>query len=200
MPFLSLHTLHASIGHAIDELERLYRAHTTAEGLDFPDLDEPYYPSARHTSAEERAEKLKTDPDVAFTIRCIVAACGQMSAAVNRTWLGVMETIQGGQLAACLRFMEQAHIVVILRHGNPQGMHARDICTSIVKIRPCDAPPPDPNTLTPTKLSHILRVLATSHWICEVSPDVFANNRRSSALDSGKTLDMPPPPTLPLSA
>ena len=95
MTFAALRALYASIGHALDELERLYRDHTTSEGLDFPDLDEPYYPSAHHTLAEERAEKLKADPDVAFTIRRIVAACGQMSATVNRTWLGVMDTIQG---------------------------------------------------------------------------------------------------------
>ncbi|KAI0653621.1 S-adenosyl-L-methionine-dependent methyltransferase [Cubamyces menziesii] len=189
MTFAALRALHSSIGHAIDELERLYRDHTTSEGLDFPDLDEPYYPSAHHTLAEERAEKLKADPDVAFTIRRIVAACGQMSATVNRTWLGVMDTIQGGQLAACLRFMEQAHIVDILRHGDPQGMHVKDICAAIVNARPYNALSPDPSILTPGRLSHILRALATSHWIREVLPDVFVNKRRSSSLDSGKTLE-----------
>ena len=36
-------------------------------------------------------------------------------------------------------------------------------------------------------LGHILRLLATFHWIREVRPDVFANNRLSSVIDSGKT-------------
>ncbi|KAI0324799.1 S-adenosyl-L-methionine-dependent methyltransferase [Cubamyces sp. BRFM 1775] len=188
MTFATLRALHTSIGAALDELERLYRNQSLPEALDFPDLDEPYYPNASHTLAEERAEKLKADRDVAFTIRRIVAACGQLSATVNRTWLGVMDTIQGGQLAACLRFMEQAHIVEILRHGDPRGIHVKDICTSIAKLRPRDAPP-DLSILSAARLSHILRVLATSHWLREVSPDVFANNRRSSSLDCGKTLE-----------
>lgn len=36
-------------------------------------------------------------------------------------------------------------------------------------------------------IGHILRLLATFHWIREVRPDVFANNRLSSVIDSGKT-------------
>ena len=33
----------------------------------------------------------------------------------------------------------------------------------------------------------ILRLLATAHYLREVKPDVFANNRLSSLMDSGKT-------------
>ena len=35
----------------------------------------------------------------------------------------------------------------------------------------------------------ILRLLATNHIFTEVSPDVFANNRLSSALDTGKSVE-----------
>jgi hypothetical protein len=34
--------------------------------------------------------------------------------------------------------------------------------------------------------ARILRLLATNHIFTEVSPDVFANNRLSSVLDTGK--------------
>ena len=32
-------------------------------------------------------------------------------------------------------------------------------------------------------------MLATYHWLREVRPDVFANNRLSALVDSGKTLE-----------
>jgi hypothetical protein len=38
-------------------------------------------------------------------------------------------------------------------------------------------------------LGRILRFLATHHIFREVSPDVFANNRISSILDTGKTIE-----------
>ena len=36
-------------------------------------------------------------------------------------------------------------------------------------------------------LGRVLRYLATNHFFKEVSPDVFANNRVSSVLDTGKS-------------
>ena len=37
--------------------------------------------------------------------------------------------------------------------------------------------------------ARVLRILATNHIFKEVSPDVFANNRLSSALDTGKSVE-----------
>ena len=37
--------------------------------------------------------------------------------------------------------------------------------------------------------ARILRLLATNHIFNEVSPDVFTNNRLSSALDTGKSVE-----------
>jgi hypothetical protein len=37
--------------------------------------------------------------------------------------------------------------------------------------------------------ARILRLLATNHIFIEVSPDVFTNNRVSSALDTGKPVE-----------
>ena len=37
--------------------------------------------------------------------------------------------------------------------------------------------------------ARLLRLLATNHIFTEASPDVFANNRLSSALDTGKSVE-----------
>ncbi|KAI0761043.1 S-adenosyl-L-methionine-dependent methyltransferase [Trametes elegans] len=170
-----LRALHGTIGNAIDDLDRLYRERSQSDvALEPPLLDVPFYPSAPHSAYEELAEKLTADPAVAHATRQILAACGQMSATA--------------QLAACIRFMEAAHIVDILRERGPNGLHAREICRLVAELRP-EGAQPDPSVLTPARLSHILRVLATAHWLREVAPDVFANNRRSAFLDSGKTLE-----------
>ena len=38
-------------------------------------------------------------------------------------------------------------------------------------------------------LARVLRLLATNYIFTEVSPDVFANNRLSSVLDTGKSVE-----------
>lgn len=43
--------------------------------------------------------------------------------------------------------------------------------------------------LTYNLVGRVLRLLATEHIFKEVSPDIFANNRLSSVLDTGKRLD-----------
>ncbi|CDO72696.1 hypothetical protein BN946_scf184985.g116 [Trametes cinnabarina] len=186
MSFSALRALHASIGKAIDDLESIYGGQS--QPLEFPHLDDPYYASAEHSGTEELAHQLNDDPAVSLASKKIVAACGQLSAIVNKPWFGLMEAIQGGQLAACIRFLEHAHIVEILREAGPQGLHVRDIHRSIIELRPENARP-DPAIFTAARLGHVLRVLATSHWLREVAPDVFANNRRSSYIDSGKTVE-----------
>ncbi|KAI0628454.1 S-adenosyl-L-methionine-dependent methyltransferase [Trametes polyzona] len=187
MSFSALKALHASIGSAIEDLERIYSERSQGEPLDFPRLEDPYYASASHSPAEELAHQLNDDPAVSLASKKIVAACGQLSAAVNKPWYGLMEAIQAGQLSAAIRFLEAAHIPEILWEAGEQGLHVRDICRIVTELRSKDAPP-DPAIFTPARLGHVLRLLATSHWIKEVSPDVFANNRRSSYIDSGKTL------------
>ncbi|KAI0761038.1 S-adenosyl-L-methionine-dependent methyltransferase [Trametes elegans] len=166
MTFVSLRALHASIGSALDDLERTYaeRGQARGQSLDYPHLDHPYYATAPHSADEELAETLNDDPAVSLTSKKIVAACGQLSAAVNKPWYGLVDSAASCFVTAAMRFLEAAHVVEILKEAGPPGMHVGDIHR------------------------HILRLLATSHWLREVAPDVFANNRRSSYIDSGKTL------------
>ncbi|KAI0324796.1 S-adenosyl-L-methionine-dependent methyltransferase [Cubamyces sp. BRFM 1775] len=188
--FATLRALHACIGDALSDLERVYkeRSPSPSSPLDYPSLDVPHYPNQPISPADELAEQLVNDPSALVAIRSIVAACGQMSATVRRPWGAVRDIAVSGHLQACMRFMEEAHIVEILRDAGPQGMHVNDIHRAVVDLRPQSATP-DPAVLTPERLGYILRVLATAHWLRELSPDVYANNRRSAVIDTGKTLE-----------
>ncbi|KAM5545250.1 hypothetical protein V8D89_001361 [Ganoderma adspersum] len=158
--------------------------------VEFPSLDEPYYNTARHTPEEELAEALKGDPAVVTATVRIVAACAQLSTTVNKPWSGLMEELLWGQFASAIRFLEAAHIVEILREAGPAGLHVRDILRLVLDLRTNlkTAAPADTVPLTAAHLSHILRMLATGHYLREVQPDTFANNRASSYIDSGKTV------------
>lgn len=94
MSFAELRALHNSIGSALDELERLYGERSQGEPLDYPRLDVPYYATAAHTASEQLAEQLNDDPAVSLASKKIVAACGQLSASVNKPWYGLQEAIQ----------------------------------------------------------------------------------------------------------
>ena len=95
-----------------------------------------------------------------------------------------------------------------MREAGPEGLHVREIYRLVLEMRANskNATPADTVPLTPAHLSeltfdvlrkvvnahvrlgHILRLLATGHYLREVKPDVFANNRPSSYIDSGKTV------------
>ncbi|KAF9653559.1 S-adenosyl-L-methionine-dependent methyltransferase [Thelephora ganbajun] len=78
----------------------------------------------------------------------------------------------GYHLPSCMRFLEASHAVEIIREAGPAGLHIKELAARV----DCD----------PNKLGHILRLLATHHIGKEVSPNIFANNRLSSFIDSGK--------------
>ncbi|KAI0356400.1 S-adenosyl-L-methionine-dependent methyltransferase [Trametes cingulata] len=188
MTFATLHALHASIGRAIEDLEGIYRERSQVEPLDYPRLEDPYYADGLHSAGQELAQRLThEDPAVSLASKRVVAACGQLSATVSKPGLSIAEAVHAAQLTAAIRFMEAAHIPEILREVGPQGLHVEDIHRTVMELRPGGLSP-DPAVLTRTRLAHVLRALATAHWLQEVAPDVFANNRRSSYIDTGKTL------------
>lgn len=63
-------------------------------------------------------------------------------------------------------------IILLILLLNKQGLHVNDIAAF--------------TDVNPGKLARVLRVLATKHIFREVAPDVFANNRLSSVLDTRK--------------
>lgn len=73
-----------------------------------------------------------------------------------------------------MRLLEASHTAEILREAGPNGLHVDAIS--------------EQTGVESTKLAHILRLLATHHIIRECTPNVFATNRISSLLDSGKSV------------
>ncbi|KAI0682055.1 S-adenosyl-L-methionine-dependent methyltransferase [Cerioporus squamosus] len=182
MTFATLRALHAVIGDALAEMERVYRAQPG--DVDYPSLDVPYYKNATHTPEEDAAEKLASDPAVVVAANHVVAACGQLAASVHRPFFSLVEGAKSEHVAACLQFLEASNTVEILRAAGSDGMHVNDIARHIGDL---NAGGDASATVDPGKLSHVLRLLATYHWLREVRPDVFVNNRLSALVDSGKT-------------
>ncbi|KAF9812909.1 hypothetical protein IEO21_05905 [Rhodonia placenta] len=197
-------------------------ARVSGRALDWPALDEPAYvargkdgdQAASRVSVDESpgdtdedrarvlCETLTTHPAVLAAVSKLVAACGQLSASVQRPFLTVCDAAMGYNLPACLRLLEAAHVPEILREAGPKGLHVREIAMRVDKVRQANrARRANSNEagskeagfdeeeagVDPVLLSHVLRLLATHHITREVRPDVFANNRISGAIDSGMT-------------
>ncbi|KAJ7348063.1 hypothetical protein DFH08DRAFT_960419 [Mycena albidolilacea] len=128
--------------------------------LDFPSLDAPYKPALT-------AEQLTAHPTVGAAINRIVAAAGQMAATVQVPFLTLCDAGMGYHLPGCLRILEAAHVVEVLRDG---PVHVCEIAA---------------------RTAHILRLLATHHILREAAPDVFAAGRISSLIDSGELVANP---------
>ncbi|KAK2462797.1 hypothetical protein APHAL10511_005188 [Amanita phalloides] len=212
MTFAALRALHAIIGDAINDIEHIYaqpRCHPQQNAvfplmdssayaspppsphvpvperygfsvppsldqlsdplvLDFPSLDTPCNPNSR-------AELLTADPTVVRAINHIIAASGQLSATVQAPFLSICDASMSYHLPSCIRLLEASHTVEILREAGKEGIHVSRISKQ--------------SGVEETKLAHALRLLATHHIVREVAPDVFATNRISSLIDSGKSLE-----------
>ncbi|KAF7341601.1 hypothetical protein MSAN_02057400 [Mycena sanguinolenta] len=103
------------------------------------------------------AESLTQNTAAEGAVMNIVAAASQLFAAFH--------------VSSCLRVASELNVVELLRDTGPAGLHAEKIAA--------------PSKADPALLARILR-LATHNIFREVTPNVFANNRISSALDKGK--------------
>lgn len=115
--FASLRALHALVGDALDDIERIFVSHRpsmhsptgsessgsakpssflrTSEDqgvnrapLDFPSLDEPYDP-------QSPAEALLSHPTIVHATKLIVSATGQLAAMTQRPFLTVCDAAMG---------------------------------------------------------------------------------------------------------
>lgn len=93
MAVANLRALQDVIAKAIDDIERIYDHESKAAGvpLAFPSLEKPYYLAGKHSVAEEKSEKLSEDNRVIAASSLIVAAAGQLTAAVNKPWFSVVD-------------------------------------------------------------------------------------------------------------
>ncbi|KAK0473419.1 S-adenosyl-L-methionine-dependent methyltransferase [Armillaria novae-zelandiae] len=138
------------------------------ERVHVPDLDLAYHEC-------EVSDNGFNDPAVTDAISCIIAATAQLVATIRPANLTLISTAMMIHVPAALRTVTDLHVAEILRDAGPQGLHIRKI-SALCRT-------------SPRKLARILRLLATEHIFKEVTPDVFANNRISSLLDTGKSID-----------
>ncbi|KAF8909115.1 O-methyltransferase [Mucidula mucida] len=149
------------------------------KNLEFPGLDGAF-------EGTQDIEATKDVPEVAQAICTIVAAASHLTALVQPAQTSMMAAIMQFNVSAALFTAEALSVTEILRDvGNTaSGMNVVDIASRA--------------GTSPKKLAHVLRLLATEHIYMEVAPDVFANNRISSLLDSGKPLSEVLDPPMPV--
>jgi hypothetical protein len=190
-----LKTLAAIITDSISTIERSLKD----SSLTYPSLHAPFTPES---------EAARSIPEVQTAGGNIISAAAQLIAIVrpppltmiahsqqaSLISLAVVAILMDDQfnLSTAIRIALITHTAEILRDAGmevrircsskicssddtTQGMHVKDIAR--------------PTNIDPAKLARVLRLLATNHIFVEVAPDVFANNRLSYVLDTGKSLD-----------
>ncbi|TCD71000.1 hypothetical protein EIP91_000498 [Steccherinum ochraceum] len=113
------------------------------------------------------------DPLVKQAAGNIVAAAAQLTALVRPPTDTLQCLILGSQTAAALRVVVKGHIVEILKPHGRAGLHADEIAKQ--------------SGINSNRLARILHLLASEHILTEVSHNVFALNRVSAIMDTGKT-------------
>ncbi|KAJ6608071.1 S-adenosyl-L-methionine-dependent methyltransferase [Mycena sp. CBHHK59/15] len=134
-----------------------------SSGVTIPDLQEPFAPPS---------EAFRTIPAAAEAASVISAAALQLEAILTPPQVSLYRIVGGHFKSAALRICLESGVTEILREAGPQGIHVRDIAAK--------------NAQDPEKLARFIRYLATHHVYREVQPNVFANTRISSMLDTLK--------------
>ncbi|KAI0262997.1 S-adenosyl-L-methionine-dependent methyltransferase [Gloeopeniophorella convolvens] len=151
----------SSLSSLISSNVRKVEAAYSNKGTTFPSLDAPYQPGP-----------LDDDAEVMEATRIIVAAATQLLAAVRPPADSLFDHASGMHMAASLGLAVDVDLADVLKEAGPDGLHVNDIGSAV--------------SVEPSKLSRVLRHLATRHVFKEVSPEVFANNRLSSAIAKPK--------------
>ncbi|KAF7344103.1 S-adenosyl-L-methionine-dependent methyltransferase [Mycena venus] len=149
----------ALITKSVDTLETA----CASSGVSIPDLNEPFAPPS---------EAFRTIPGAAEAVNIISAAALQLEAILAPPPLSLYHIVSGNFKSAALRICLESGVTEILREAGPQGLHVKDIAAK--------------NGQDAEKLARFIRYLATHHVYREVSPNVFANNRISSMMDTLK--------------
>ncbi|KDQ19530.1 hypothetical protein BOTBODRAFT_636425 [Botryobasidium botryosum FD-172 SS1] len=167
----------ASPFHAQSEFTQLLHlintsAHTVGEAYTDAGLPHPSSNNASSLNSQHATE----EPATQRAVVTLIAACRQLIASVMPPVAYAIETSLGFQHSAAVRVAIEAHVAEAVRPTGDKGMHINDIAKY--------------SNINPDKLARILRLLATNHIFKEVSPNVFANNRMSLALDTGKDAEI----------
>ncbi|GAA5863476.1 hypothetical protein JCM5353_008294, partial [Sporobolomyces roseus] len=131
-----------------------------SSGSALPSLDEPGLPG-------------RDLPDQNPTLEQISILARQLQAVCDGPRYTLTKAIEF-HVSSCLRLAVAAHVEEILREAG-QPLSANEIAKF--------------SSLNPDKLAQCLRLLASNHIFVEVEKGVFARNRLSAILDTGKSLD-----------
>ncbi|KAF8641330.1 hypothetical protein AX16_010028 [Volvariella volvacea WC 439] len=148
------------MNNAVDDLE----ATCVRNGTPLPDIDEPF---------TRKSEAFRSDPSAAEAATLIGAAAEQLDAIVTPPHHSIYNASCAAMKSMALRICLESNVTEILREAGGKGLHVKEICKQ--------------NGQDPPTLARFLRMLATHFIYREVEPNVFANTRMSSLLDSGKS-------------
>ncbi|KAJ6455201.1 S-adenosyl-L-methionine-dependent methyltransferase [Mycena sanguinolenta] len=150
-------------------------------GVGIPDLHDAFSPPS---------EAFRAIPAAAEAASLISAAALQLEAVLTPPQVSLYRIVSGHFKSAALRVCLESNVTEILREAwlpHPgelrKGIHVKDIAAK--------------NGQDPEKLARFIRYLATHHVYREVSPNVFANTRISSMLDTLKPIRSGEPTTSP---
>ncbi|KAK1230372.1 hypothetical protein PQX77_006543 [Marasmius sp. AFHP31] len=153
-----VHQLLALITNSIASFEKT--------GALFPDLND--------VSSLMLPESGKNNEQTKHLSAVIVAAALQLAAIFQSPQNLLLNLASGAYKTAALRVCLEGNVTEILREAGPKGAHVREISAI--------------NGLDPKILARFLRYLAALHIYRELSPGVFANNRISAVMDTGKNV------------
>ncbi|EIN13035.1 S-adenosyl-L-methionine-dependent methyltransferase [Punctularia strigosozonata HHB-11173 SS5] len=135
------------------------------QGLAYPSLDDIY-------DASRPNEALTIDPEVLSAALLAASAASQLVATLKLPGLALLDRANAFHIPSALRLASESCVVEILREAGPSGLDVADIAAK--------------TNVNSTILARALRLLATHYVFKEVKPNVFANNRLSALMDTGK--------------
>ncbi|KZP25715.1 S-adenosyl-L-methionine-dependent methyltransferase [Athelia psychrophila] len=139
---------------------------TCAENsLALPRLSDPFTPESDAFRAIPACEK---------AANIIASATAQLAAVVAPPQLRIMNMAGGYLHSSALWVCLESSVTEVLREAGPQGLHVDEIAAKC--------------SIDSGRLGRLMRLICNHHVYREVSPDVFANNRVSSTLDTGKSI------------
>ncbi|KAI5479078.1 S-adenosyl-L-methionine-dependent methyltransferase [Pseudohyphozyma bogoriensis] len=113
-------------------------------------------------------------PPLDKTAMVAIAAASQVKALLEGPAFVAGQAFQF-HVSSALRVVVEAHVVETLREaGKPEGLPVSKIAES--------------SAIDPAKLERVLRLLAAHHIFSETTTGVFANNRTSIGLDTGRSV------------
>ncbi|KAJ6469006.1 O-methyltransferase [Mycena vitilis] len=133
------------------------------------------YPDLNNPTNSKESESLLQDNEIAKATSVALSAAAQLIASMQYPARSILDASYGWVTTAALGVVAESSTAEIIREAGPQGCHINDIAKK--------------NGMNPTQIARVLRPLASQHIFRELSPNVFAHNRVSTLIDTGKSFE-----------